>query len=238
MKKELIAKEHIINNSKYNFIFLHGWGVTYKTLLYFSSLWENKYSIYLLSLPGFFNNELKTSYFLEDYLNDIDEFIREKNLKNVVIIGHSFGGKLAIFLKKKNPSYKIIALAPSIVKNPFNPLTFFKIKMYKFLKKCKCPLHKLFRGSKDYRNTDGYLKKTFINIVHAYMSEEDLQEIGSFLLIGFDKDKEVNIRSLKKVAKLNSNIHFKIFKGDHFSYFDHRYEIYLLINDFIKDNKI
>ena len=164
MKKEILTKQTIINNSKYNLIFIHGWGVTYKTMLYFSSMWEDKYSTYLLSLPGFYNNKLETSYKLEDYLDDIEEFIKENKLNNVVLIGHSFGGKLAMFLKSRNPSYKVVSIAPSIVKNPFNLMTFIKIRLYKFFKKLNCPLHKLFKGSKDYQKTDRLLRKTFNNI--------------------------------------------------------------------------
>ena len=234
MKKEILSKKTIVYNSKYNFIFIHGWGVTYKTMLYFSSMWEDKYSTYLLSLPGFYNNKLETSYKLEDYLNDIEEFIKEKQLDNVLLIGHSFGGKLAMFLKLRNPSYKVVSIAPSIVENPFNLMTFIKIRLYKFFKKLNCPLYKLFKGSKDYQKTDGLLRKTFNNIVHSYMDDEDIKKINSVLLIGFKKDKEVNVKSLNRLNKINKNIIYKTFNGDHFSYFDYRYEIYILINEFIK----
>ena len=234
MKKEILSKKTIVYNSKYNFIFIHGWGVTYKTMLYFSSMWEDKYSTYLLSLPGFYNNKLETSYNLDNYLDDIEEFINRNKLNNVVLIGHSFGGKLAMFLKLRNPSYKVIAIAPSIVKNPFNLITYLKINLYKFFKKINFPLYKLFKGSKDYQKTSGHLRKTFNNIVHAYMDDEDIKHLNSLLLIGFKNDKEVKMKSLKRVSKLNKNILFKTFKGDHFSYFDYRYEIYLLINEFVK----
>ena len=66
------------------------------------------------------------------------------------------------------------------------------------------------------------------------MSDDDIKKINSVLLIGFKKDKEVNIKSLNRLNKINKNIIYKTFNGDHFSYFDYRYEIYILINEFIK----
>jgi 3-hydroxymyristoyl/3-hydroxydecanoyl-(acyl carrier protein) dehydratase len=50
VKNEILSKQTIINNSKYNLIFIHGWGVTYKTMLYFASMWENKYSTYFVKI--------------------------------------------------------------------------------------------------------------------------------------------------------------------------------------------
>ena len=135
MKKEILTKQTIINNSKYNLIFIHGWGVTYKTMLYFSSMWEDKYSTYLLSLPGFYNNKLETSYKLEDYLDDIEEFVKEKQLDNVVLIGHSFGGRLSILLSSVfDIKIKKLILCSSAGLRRFSLVTNLKIVAYKFYK--------------------------------------------------------------------------------------------------------
>ena len=66
------------------------------------------------------------------------------------------------------------------------------------------------------------------------MDDEDIKKLDSLLLIGFKKDKEVKIKSLNRISKINRKIVYKTFNGDHFSYFDYRYEIYILINEFIK----
>ena len=47
----------------------------------------------------------------------------------------------------------------------------------------------------------------------------------------------MNIKSLNRLNKINKNIIYKTFNGDHFSYFDYRYEIYILINEFNKGDK-
>ena len=238
MKNELLGKINIKPDSKYNFIFLHGWGVNYKSMLYLSSLWDEDFSTYVLSLPGFGDNKLERSYKLDDYIKDIEDFIYEYKLENIVLIGHSFGGKLAVYLKSKHPEYHVVSIAPSIISNPKNIIVEIKIFLYKFFKKNNIPLYKLFKGSKDYQKASGFLKKTFFNVFHEYMDEKSLKELKPFLLVGFLNDEEVKISSLNKVNSYNKNIVFETYSGDHFSYFDHRYEIYYLVNKLLSEGKI
>ena len=70
------------------------------------------------------------------------------------------------------------------------------------------------------------------------MKEETIKILKPFLLIGFTNDGEVKIDSLNKISKMNENIIYSTYSGDHFSYFDHRYEIYYSINKLLKEGKI
>lgn len=83
------------------FLLVHGWGGTINSL---SSLQhclakDSKHPVYNLELPGFGKTEIsKDSFSTSDYASFISGFIDSKKLKNVVLIGHSFGGKSSIAL--------------------------------------------------------------------------------------------------------------------------------------------
>jgi pimeloyl-ACP methyl ester carboxylesterase len=86
-------------------IILHGWKLSadaYKELV---SLFKNNgHDVYALNLPGFGNEPLKNkSMTLSDYVEFVREFINKKKLKDVVLIGHSFGGRVALKYAWKYP---------------------------------------------------------------------------------------------------------------------------------------
>ena len=221
-----------VKDSYFSLVFLHGWGVDEKSLECIKKLFETKYDCYLITLSGF-DKPLSKPYTIEDYIFEINSYICK--LKNVVIIGHSFGGKIALMLKRLYPKYIVIALAPSIIKNPFSFKIFFKIRLYKILKKISLPIPNFLKGSKDYRKLSGNLKKTFLLVHHSYLNKKQLKELEKCLIIVFKQDKEVNHKKIKKLSKINSKIVLLSFEGNHFAYLDSLLDIYHNIYGFLKE---
>lgn len=217
--------DSVMDNSPYNLIFLHGWGGNERSLEGIARLFYGRYSCYLLCLPGFGGFPFDQSYDVSDYLRAIDDFIEEKKLRDIVLVGHSFGGKLAIMMKRIHPEYKVIAIAPSIQANPFSIRIYLKIRAYKILKRLSLPIPRFLRGSKDYQNSSAALRETFMKVHHAYMSDEDLSALKDLYLIGFSDDKAVSIRVLRRIAKKNSSFLWMEIPGDHFGFRKHPLEI-------------
>lgn len=228
MKVFLSKKEH----SEYSLIFIHGWGVNEKSLYPLAKLFFKKYDCHLITLSGFDGNKLAKVYTIDDYVNEIKDYIINNNLKNIVVIGHSFGGKIAFFLKLIMPEIKIITLAPSIRKNPFSLKIFLKIHLYKLLKFLHFPIPKILKGSKDYQQCkDDNIKKTFLNVFHKYLTNDEISSIEGHI-IAFKNDKEVNIKSLQKIS--SSKIKVIILEGNHFGYLDSLLDVYHIIRCALK----
>ena len=222
-----------VKNSKWTIVFIHGWGTNELSLLPLAKQFENQYSYHLLSLRGFDGKDMEKEYQISDYLDDIKLFLDTLKDENVLIVGHSFGGKLAILLKKEYPKYKVVSIAPSIVKNPFSMKIWLKIRLYKLLKKLNIKIPSYLQGSKDYRKLDGNLRKTFLNVHHAYLSFSEIKEIDDIVVLGFIEDKDVNIKSLDKAFR-NSNVYYFRYKGDHFAYLNYLIEIRTIIISYIR----
>ena len=74
--------ENKVFNSKYNLVFIHGWGGNEKSLLCLADCFKEKYSTYLVCLSGF-DSDLNKVYTINDYLIEVDNYL--KNLNNVLI---------------------------------------------------------------------------------------------------------------------------------------------------------
>ena len=106
-------------NTKINLLFIPGWNNTFQNIIRFANLFKEEYSTYIYTPTPFIDRNCKV-FNIDDFINELDTLIKENNLKNLFIIGHSFGGKLAFLYKLKNNEINVIALAPSIYKNNFS----------------------------------------------------------------------------------------------------------------------
>ena len=90
--------EFVNNNTELTVLFLHGWGLSGKS---FDAIINRmkQVSYIKVDLFGFGNSEEPKSYFdVYEYAYQIFLLLRKNNVNKVVIVGHSFGGRLAIIL--------------------------------------------------------------------------------------------------------------------------------------------
>ena len=94
-----------------NILMMHGWKSDLQSLLLLGDLLSAHNQIHLIDLPGFGKSAMHDgSWGTEQYADCIFDFIEANNLSNLVLLGHSFGARVAIRLAHKHP-----ALAQSLV---------------------------------------------------------------------------------------------------------------------------
>lgn len=101
---------------KTDLIILHGWAHT-------GALWQNlagkldkNIHCYLMDLPAFGSSQaLPGNPSVPEYTETIVKFVKKLDLEKPVILGHSFGGQIALDLATKNPKLigKIILISPA-----------------------------------------------------------------------------------------------------------------------------
>ena len=98
-------------------LFLHGWGGTHQSLRPLASDLQDNCSCYLVDLPGFGRSgDPPPTWGVKEYTDALKLFIDEAGLSRpVAIIGHSFGGALALSLAARYPDTvsKLVVCAPS-----------------------------------------------------------------------------------------------------------------------------
>lgn len=95
-----IAYHMIDNNTDRYIVFLHGWGSNKELMTLAFGKYFCTYNHIYIDLPGFGGSTNETFLTTQDYANIIDLFLQACNInkKNRIIVGHSFGGKVALLL--------------------------------------------------------------------------------------------------------------------------------------------
>lgn len=250
-EKEVVLNNHLIHlyhlkpeeKPKNSVILLHGWGASAEI---FNSLAEfltnNNFNVYLLDFPGFAKSPApRTPLVLDDYVELIKELINKEIKEETMILGHSFGGRVAIKLCARYPEFvkklilidsagfikrgikiSLIKFVTKIFKSifKFSFLSSFKIKIYRKL------------GTEDYL-TNPELQKTYANIVSEDLTES-LKKISCPTLIIWGKDDNITpLEWGKKMHQFITNSKFYEIKGGHFSFLDNPSECHFIIKNFL-----
>lgn len=227
--KNIIYKEKKFNinyeilniKNKKSIIFLHGWGSNKEIMKSaFKNYLQNFRHIYI-DLPGFGkspNIEILTT---KDYANIVDIFLNKLNIKKDIVVGHSFGGKVATLLE---PNLLVLLSSAGIVeKKPFSVKV--KIFFYKLLKPFGSKKIRNFFVSRDVKEMSENMYETFKNVVN-----EDFETIfknykKDALILWGEEDRATSLESGKRIASLIEKSKFYIFKGNHYFFLKNAKEV-------------
>lgn len=226
-----------IIGSNEEILFIPGWN---DNINHFENVAKkiNDYKFILIDLPNQGNSKkFNQKINMDDYIEIIHSFLSKNNLNPKIIIGHSFGGKLAFLYALKYKVDKLVLLAPSIVKNK-SLLTIFKIKKYKLLKylnnklNIKINLNKY--GSKEYLNQEGIERINFIIATNNYYNKE-LHKINIPTLLYYGKKD--NVTPLKEAYYIHKRIKKSTLiinkEGDHFAIYQYPYHFIKVLKEFL-----
>ncbi len=113
-------------------VVMHGWGCTADTMAVPAAAAAGKgTTVYNLDLPGFgATPEPPVPWGVEEYTAFVEEFCRRMGIDNPILMGHSFGGRIAILMASRTPVEKVILLDAAGIK-PRRSLKYY-IKVYTF----------------------------------------------------------------------------------------------------------
>ena len=206
--------------------FLHGWGSDLHTFDKLSREINEDFTVYQIDLPGFGKSEISGEYSLDEYADIINEFCLSLAINSPIILGHSFGGRVGIVYASKYKVKKLILVCSPGVKQKFNILKWFKVKIYKLMKFLKLNIN---TGSNDYKNAKGYLKNILVKAVNRDLSMELSKIDTPTLLIYGGKDKTVKPYIGKEINKKIKNSGLVIVPNcGHFPYIE-RFRYFLIV---------
>ena len=230
------------NKSGKNIVLLHGWGQNIEMMDPIGKRLQKDFYITIIDLPGFGKSSEPTyGYTVYDYFEIVDELLRKLKIKNPIMIGHSFGGRISVIYAAKKGVEKLVLLASpfkrSVKKNTF------KIKLLKFLK--KVPVVKELEsymktkiGSRDYRNATPIMRLILVNTVNEDLTEYLKQIESPTLLIWGDLDTEAPLEDAKYAETIMKDAGLIIYQGaTHYAYLERINEVINVLNVFLKEGK-
>lgn len=225
-------------------IMLHGWGGDVSTFWPLVDLLKDKFTLYLIDLPGFGRSELpQRSWRVVDYAKLILNFIKTQKLKNPIILGHSLGGRIAIKLTSSHPGVfgKMILVSSAGIRPKQEKIKFLAYIPAKFIKfllpnlfglrdKARYYLYKTLES--DYLEA-GKLQQTLINILAEDLSD-DLKKIkAETLLIWGEKDRVVPLKYGNMMYQLIANARLEVMENvGHFPYLENPKLFVYYVKDF------
>lgn len=237
-----INYEFYDNDSNVNLIFLHGWGQNIQMMEPIAKPFIKKNNVLIIDLPGFGDSEEpKEVWSIYDYAEMVNDFVNELKIKNPILIGHSFGGKISLCYGTKYKTEKLVLLASPFRKKIQKES--LKLKTLKALKKVPV-LNKLegtvkkYIGSTDYRNASDKMRKILVGHVNLDLTEELDKIKCPTLLIWGTEDTEASYEDALILEKKIIDCGLVTYEGcTHYAYLERVNQTINVLKSFIGDEK-
>ena len=186
-----------------NIIFLHGWMQDRNTWDLVVDQLKDELTCWTLDLPGFGTNPRpKTTWNPRHYAKWVLDFIKQNNIKDPLILGHSFGGRVAIELANMDiTNARYVLYATPGLRQPLSRFTTISGAMYKSIKKRWLPLDKLplvTRIKDRFRSADAKSAKKMYDIFAASIDFNLVPTLTKMtaptLLVWGENDAEVPLK--------------------------------------------
>jgi len=237
----------------YPILILHGWGSSAKKWSQVKNLLEFQgYRVFVPDLPGFGENPAPSeAWSLDDYVDWLEKYCEQQNLSQFFLLGHSFGGRIAIKFANKYPEKikgLILCSAAGIT-----PPAKIKIFIFNFLSKMgklifSLPFLRIFQGvarkfiyflsgNKDYYFLqDKIMKETFKKVIREDLTNYLPQIKIPTLIVWGEKDKITPLSDAYKMHQEIKNSVLEIIpQGKHAFYFQFPEKLTEIILNFLKN---
>ena len=218
-KKESFKLSYEMTNpsAKIGILILHGWGSNKEIMRQAFDRKFKNYRVTYLDLPGFGGSSNKMVLNTIDYAYIVRLFIKAVGLNPKVIMGHSFGGKVATLL---NPDYLVLLSSAGIVTvKPWSVKV--KIATFKLLKPLGMKkIRKLFVAP-DAKDMSHEMYETFKNVVDEDFESSFSKYSGKALLFWGKEDTATPLYTGEKIYLLIGDSDFYPLDGDHFFFLQH-----------------
>jgi len=196
-------------------VFLHGWGSS-KALMKqaFGNTLPNFRHIYI-DMPGFGQSNNDVALTTDDYAAIMELLLHEIGAHKHIIVGHSFGGKVATLL---NPELLVLVASAGIpIPKPFKIRA--KIALFKLLKFTGLTSLRRFFVAPDAQGMSEEMYQTFKNVVNEDFSEHFKAFKNKALLCFGKQDTATPLWSGEVIHTLIKNSRLVAFEGDHYFLF-------------------
>ena len=217
-------------------VLLHGWGQNIQMMQPLGDQFCDKYRITILDLPGFGeSDEPHDVWTVGDYSDFMESFLKKVGVKKPIMIGHSFGGRVAIRYSARNPIEKLVLFgSPCIRVDEELPMS---VKILKKLKQLPGlnelgEYMKKYIGSRDYKAASPTMRKILVEVVNEDLSKYAREIEEPTLLIWGEQDTEAPLNDARQLEKIMIDAGLIILPGTHYAYLENLSVVTNILNKF------
>ncbi len=216
-----ISYEIFNPQAKVDLIILHGWGSNKNLMKQIFSPYMKGFRHIYIDLPGFGNSTCCLAMTTADVARIVELFMIHINASKDIILGHSFGGKVALVLDPK--VLVLISTAGIYINKSFIiklKITLAKVGNLLGLSK----LSSIFKAQ-DAQNLSEPMYQTFKNVVDEDFVDKFSSYNGKALLCWGKDDTATPLSSGEIINSLMQDSTLEVYTGDHYFFMSHATEI-------------
>jgi non-heme chloroperoxidase len=207
-----ISYEILNPEAKIDLIILHGWGSNKGLMKQSFGSHMSAFRHIYIDLPGFGSSTCNVALKTADYARIVELLMIHMNASKDIILGHSFGGKVALILEPK--VLVLVASAGIYIPKPLKVRA--KIALFKLLKVFGLAKFRSYFVAADAKTLSQPMYETFKNVVDEDFSYEFSHYSGKALLCWGKDDTATPLSSGQKMKELIKDSALEVYEGDHY----------------------
>ena len=215
-------------------LLLHGWGCSNEIFRNIQQVLSQKYKTYNFDFPGFgASDEPETVWGTEEYTAMVEQFVKENNIEQPALIGHSFGGRISIIFASRNKVSRVVLVDAAGIK-PKRPFKYYwKVYTFKMLKwlcntflpraKAQAIIDRRRKGagSSDYNNASPKMRAILSKVVNEDLTHLLPKIKAPTLLFWGNQDTATPLSDAKTMERLIPDTGLVVAHGTgHFSFIE------------------
>ncbi|MBQ4291974.1 MAG: alpha/beta hydrolase [Muribaculaceae bacterium] len=253
-------KELEINGVKFHYrvsgegrpvVLMHGWGCNLTTVASIEAIAAEAHTVYNVDFPGFGeSSEPPAVWGVEEYTRLIEELCITESISNPILIGHSFGGRVAILFASRNSTDKVVLVDAAGIKPRHSLRYYFKVYTFKagkhltrlFLGKEKAEKRieamRKKAGSSDYNNASPKMRAILSKVVNEDLTNKLHLIKSPTLLVWGENDTATPLRDAKIMEREIPDAGLVSFPGcGHYSFLDNPRQFAAVLRSFINNKE-
>lgn len=237
-------KNTLVNYIQYgkgkDIILLHGWGQNIEMMKPIGDNLAENFKITIIDFPGFGESEEpKEAWNISMYAEMLGELVKKLNIKKPIIMGHSFGGRVAIRYSANNPIEKLVLFGSPCIriqqKQPLKVQILKKIKTLPGMEKIGEYMKK-YIGSRDYKAASPMMRQILVNTVNEDLSNYAKKIEEPTILVWGEDDTEAPVLEAKMLESIMPDAALIILPGTHYAYLENLGQVLNILNSFLGGN--
>lgn len=233
-------------------VLMHGWGCDLHIFDKLQAFLEQYFLVYNIDFPGFGKSQEPTSpWGTTEYEANFKAFLAALAIENPILIGHSFGGRVAIRVAKDTAIRKVILIGSAGIKPTRTWQYYYKVYSFKALRFiAELPgIYQIFgknliesrrknAGSADYQKASEIMRGTLSRVVN-----EDLRHFmpdikSPTLLIYGINDTATPVKDAQIMEKLIPDAGLVVLQNaGHYVFLEQMAQVHAIIDSFLSKDK-
>lgn len=232
-------------------VLMHGWGCNRSTVKVIEDSLTDTHRVVNIDLPGHGKSqEPPGPWGVEEFATLVEKIIKRLGLLKPSLIGHSFGGRVAIIVASHNDIKKLVLVDSAGIKPKRSLKYYFKVYRFKLTKrlvllawgreKGNIAIEKMRekKGSADYRNSSPMMRRVMSVCVNQDLKNFMPDIKAPTLLIWGENDTATPLSDAKIMEKLIPDAGLVTFAGcGHYSFLENPIGFKAVMKEFFKDSE-